>query len=510
MKQLARYIAVMCSVLVVAVYANAQDGTTEVVRKTIVDAVIINGDQLSATDAILIREQDSIRFLYHCETNGEEVPILFRIILRDENGGESSYSFRKQQVSYVNLVKGKYTFIVQAFAPKRWDAEEAVVAFEVNDVKYQREERQRALDSVKIASGDTATADAGEADGTGAGSLLDGFTTQDYTLIGFGVLALIVAVQVLRSRKKKSVSVGGSKVSGAVVGGSGIESLRSENGALRGEIAALRGQISALESRTSQLSATNKMLREQKDKLEVHKVQLEELQVQKDELFAMVVHDMKNPAGIIKGLVDLLRSYDLTAVEQQEIMQELVNTSTKILSLSQEVSRVIALESGKLKLDIMRASMNAVVEEVVTRNNFAAKAKNISIVTEMAPGLPEVEMDPQKIEEVLDNLLSNAIKFSEDGASVGIRCFSNGGAKMTLDVIDDGQGLSEEDIKKAFGRGAKLSAKPTGGETSSGLGLWIVKRIVEAHSGRVWVKSQPGKGATFSFELPVNQPQETL
>jgi signal transduction histidine kinase len=81
------------------------------------------------------------------------------------------------------------------------------------------------------------------------------------------------------------------------------------------------------------------------------------------------------------------------------------------------------------------------------------------------------------------------------------------GANAVIEVSDNGLGLSEEDIKRAFSKGARLSAQPTNGEHSSGLGLWIVKKIVEAHHGRVWVRSILGKGSTFAFQIPVSQPK---
>jgi signal transduction histidine kinase len=104
----------------------------------------------------------------------------------------------------------------------------------------------------------------------------------------------------------------------------------------------------------------------------------------------------------------------------------------------------------------------------------------------------------------LDNLISNAIIFSHEKGQIRIRAFKQD-SSIVVEVTDNGLGLSEEDIKEAFQRGAKLSAKPTQGESSSGLGLWIVKKLMEAHNGRVWVKSTLGKGSTFSITLPINK-----
>jgi signal transduction histidine kinase len=119
--------------------------------------------------------------------------------------------------------------------------------------------------------------------------------------------------------------------------------------------------------------------------------------------------------------------------------------------------------------------------------------------------MPDVDLDYQKIDEVIDNLVSNAIKFSHKGGKIRIKTRKNGNNDVTVEVSDNGLGLTEEDIQRAFQRGSKLSAQPTGGEASSGLGLWIVKKLVEAHNGKVWVKSALGQGSTFAFTIPLKQ-----
>ena len=126
------------------------------------------------------------------------------------------------------------------------------------------------------------------------------------------------------------------------------------------------------------------------------------------------------------------------------------------------------------------------------------------LLLDLPDGLPFAQFDAQKISEVIDNLVSNAIKFTPKNGAIRIKS-SLVEESIIIEISDNGLGLSEDDIKKAFKRGSKLSARPTAGESSTGLGLWIVKKLVEAHDGKVWVRSAVGKGSTFAFSIPVKQ-----
>jgi hypothetical protein len=271
---------------------------------------------------------------------------------------------------------------------------------------------------------------------------------------------------------------------------------------LRGEIESLRVQIDRLQDHAKELSQRNKELQEQVFQLRISNDELLALQTTKDDLFAQIIHDIKNPAAIIKSLVELLTSYDLKASEQQDIIKDIVTTSSRILKLSQEVSRVMALESNRIPLDLMEAPINEVVKDIIRLNTPNAEKKNIKMMAELGIDLPDIMMDPQKISEVIENLISNAIKFTMNGGMVKVKTFEKENF-ICVEVTDTGIGLTSDDIQKAFQKGARLSAKPTGGESSSGLGLWIIKKLVDVHKGKVWIKSALGKGSTFGFNLPV-------
>ena len=286
------------------------------------------------------------------------------------------------------------------------------------------------------------------------------------------------------------------------------DELFMENQSLKEEIDALRAQINVLQSRSYELNKQNKELEEKAEKLSKGKKELEDLQKQKDELFAVIIHDIKNPVALIKSLVELLRSYDLTATEQQEIIDDIFETTTKIVSLSQEVSRILSLESTAITLNLEQYNINEIINDVFRRNNIASKNKNIAMLLDLGNDIPQIELDYQKVDEIIDNLISNAIKFSHTGGEIRIKSI-NAEDNVVVEISDNGLGLSEVDIQKAFQRGARLSAKPTANEPSSGLGLWIVRKLVEAHSGRVWVRSALGKGSTFAFAIPVKSIQKS-
>ena len=122
------------------------------------------------------------------------------------------------------------------------------------------------------------------------------------------------------------------------------------------------------------------------------------------------------------------------------------------------------------------------------------------------------QIDELRMAEAVDNLINNAIKFSPMGTEVSISLEYRAGDpdRVVLQVRDQGPGLTEEDKTKVFGAYQRLLAQPTGNETSTGLGLSIVKQMVELHGGSVWVDSQPGSGATFGIEIPLVEPVRGL
>jgi signal transduction histidine kinase len=144
--------------------------------------------------------------------------------------------------------------------------------------------------------------------------------------------------------------------------------------------------------------------------------------------------------------------------------------------------------------------LNTVLE--TQRPRATAKQQTIRLEGETAP--VTVLVDPSLTVQALENLVSNAVKYSPSGKDIFVR-LERQAQTARVEVQDQGPGLSAEDQKKLFGKFARLSAKPTGGEHSTGLGLSIVKKMVEAMHGQVWCESQLGHGATFIVELPIVQ-----
>ena len=268
------------------------------------------------------------------------------------------------------------------------------------------------------------------------------------------------------------------------------------------EINVLRNQIDHLNTSSLNMRKQILFLESKLDEIKKVNENLEYIQQEKNDLFTMIIHDIKNPTTIIKSLVELLRTYDTNNVEQQAIIDDLIVSTKQIVALSVEISKVLTLEGNSVQMFREFANPGVLVTEVVNRNVINAKNKNQTISIDIEDNLPQFCADVVKICEVFDNMLSNAIKYTNSGGKIGVKCYRVQNA-IQFEFSDTGLGMSEEDLKEAFQRGAKLSAKPTGGETSTGLGLWIVKRIIEAHKGKIWIKSSLGVGTVFTIQLPI-------
>jgi two-component system sensor histidine kinase ChiS len=154
-------------------------------------------------------------------------------------------------------------------------------------------------------------------------------------------------------------------------------------------------------------------------------------------------------------------------------------------------------------LDKLPLALGDLLEDIVALDSHLAEAKQIHLVADLAPNLPILTIDPERIRQVTNNLISNAIKFSHPGTEVIVRALVRDKV-VEVSVIDQGQGINEAEIGKLFKDFQRTTTRPTGEESSSGLGLSISKRLVTLHGGQIGVESTHGAGSRFYFTLPIS------
>jgi signal transduction histidine kinase len=251
--------------------------------------------------------------------------------------------------------------------------------------------------------------------------------------------------------------------------------------------------------RTAQLTSAN-------HRLAAQRADLRRANQLKGEILGIVAHDLKNPLGVILGrseiLADLLAAPE-TPVESLRTQVGHIRESARRLTGMVD-SLISDAMNDTLEIVLRREPIDcaALVADVVGTNRPLAERKNQSLTVNVPEHLV-ASIDPDRVREAIDNLLSNAIKYTPYGGRIAVS-LERAGEEALVAVRDDGPGLRPEDAARLFGRFQRLSAKPTGGEGSTGLGLSIVKRIAELHGGRVDAHSEgPGTGSTFSLYLPI-------
>jgi two-component system, sensor histidine kinase and response regulator len=253
--------------------------------------------------------------------------------------------------------------------------------------------------------------------------------------------------------------------------------------------------------------------------LKLARQQLREMNDEKNEFMGIVAHDLRNPLGAVKGYAELISEETealqlVDAPESDRARLELRRSSARIREATAHMAEMVQnlldanrIERGEMKLNLGPTDLAALVSSVVDIQRPRAAAKQQILQLQSNPSPLKVAVDPNVMVQVLENLVSNAVKYSPPAKNIFVRLKKQASA-VRIEVQDEGPGLSAEDQKKLFGKFARLSAKPTGGEHSTGLGLSIVKRMVEAMRGQVWCESEPGKGATFIVSLPIDTAEE--
>ncbi|MCI0751458.1 MAG: tetratricopeptide repeat protein, partial [Flammeovirgaceae bacterium] len=248
----------------------------------------------------------------------------------------------------------------------------------------------------------------------------------------------------------------------------------------------------------------NKKLKAQKEEIESINKTLVELNEEKNDLIGIVAHDLKSPLNQISGMLEIIKLTNKDQpVEQHEYTAKIEQSTNRLKKMVSKILDVSAIESKTLNITLEKINITELLNEIVTRFTAQATKKDITIVKEFEELIPSILSDNGYVSEVLENLMSNAVKYSPLGKLVTIR-LSKKTPYVRVEFIDQGQGISEKDMKNLFGKYHKLSARPTAGEDSTGLGLSIVKKYVLALNGRVWCESEEGKGSNFIVELPVS------
>jgi signal transduction histidine kinase len=212
------------------------------------------------------------------------------------------------------------------------------------------------------------------------------------------------------------------------------------------------------------------------------------------------VHDMKNYLSNLLMATDLLNGVKLE--KEFENLPAIINRNAKNLSSRMDyMLNLSKIESGAYTLSIQHCNISKIVEEVINNYSVVSNAKGQKIIKEFEGDI-FINADCKAMTEIFENLFSNAVKYSNPGTEIIISLKENE-KDILVSFKDNGQGLSENDLKNLFIRYAKLSSVPTAKESSNGVGLTIVKILVELHKGKIWAESEgKNKGTTFFVSLP--------
>lgn len=246
-----------------------------------------------------------------------------------------------------------------------------------------------------------------------------------------------------------------------------------------------------------QTQVTLKVLQDQR-KMAI--AQLERAQELKDQLLRIASHDLKSPLANIGMIRYLLRDAVADNPTALEYVDMLDNTSEHMLTVIRDFLDTAAIQSGELDLVPGMIPVSDLVYEVCEQYRLPALRKNIQLDFSNVSG--EVYADRMRAAQALDNLISNAIKYSPVDSLVTVSSHVVDDMVRIL-VSDSGPGIADEELPRLFTQFGRLSSRPTGGESSTGLGLWIVKHLVTIQGGQVGVTTEPGRGSVFWMELPV-------
>ncbi|OGO40190.1 MAG: hypothetical protein A2Z04_08680 [Chloroflexi bacterium RBG_16_57_9] len=269
------------------------------------------------------------------------------------------------------------------------------------------------------------------------------------------------------------------------------------------EIRRLNRELEArVVQRTRELEEAYQTLRVRNFELQQANEELKELDRLKSEFVSMVSHELRTPLTNINGCIELMLSDDneMNGDARRELLQVIGEQSARLTRLVKGILNVSRIESQRLHLHPELVDIEPLVQRIV--RNLETTTTRHQFILPHPNYVPAVWADADRVEEILTNLIDNAIKYSPLGGKIVIDADCQGDT-VILSVLDSGLGIPEEELDKIFEKFHRVDRGDARETYGHGLGLYIAKKLVEAHGGEIWVESTLGRGSKFSFSLPV-------
>ena len=232
--------------------------------------------------------------------------------------------------------------------------------------------------------------------------------------------------------------------------------------------------------------------------------QLEAANRHKDEFLASMSHELRTPLNAVIGFSEVLleKMFGEVNAKQQEYLEDILASGRHLLSLINDILDLAKIEAGRMELDLEDFDVTEAIDNAVVLVRERATRRGLTLDTRLDANLGALRGDQRKVKQVLLNLLSNAVKFTPEGGRVEVRAHRVDG-HVEVSVSDTGIGIAAEDLEAVFEEFRQVGSDYAKKHEGTGLGLTLSRKFVELHGGRIWVKSQPGEGSTFTFTLPL-------
>lgn len=246
----------------------------------------------------------------------------------------------------------------------------------------------------------------------------------------------------------------------------------------------------------------NKKIDKSTKQLKEANIELERLNKIKSDFVSTVSHELRTPMTSILGYISLLHDGEVGKInpDQREFLGIVKEEGQRLIRLIGDLLDISKIESGKMQIKLDRFDLNMFIKNYSKKIYDMAREKNINVKIDIHGELPPIMADSDKIDQIFMNLISNAVKFSDKNKNLIIKIYEIPDF-VQIDVIDQGIGISKKDHDKIFAKFHQVDSEMTRDVGGTGLGLAIIKHLIESHGGKIWVKSELGRGSTFSFTL---------